>query len=188
VLDAEAALEQQRHWWVPDAFVSVVGGDAADRAVCASDAGDDRGEDVGEFGADHEQPFGVGLGRRDLQQRDEFAAAREGVLDQAVVAEFGQLFDADSRVSQRLHRGPGPERAVFLTGEITPFAVTARVFDPDPRAVFSHGAAAPIDASDGEGRAGCGVLRLTQQRCGLDSTLVHVPGQHRQHGQPLAGA
>jgi hypothetical protein len=54
VLDAEAALEQQRHRWVPDTLVRVVGGDAADGTVVAADAGDDRGEDVGEFGADHE--------------------------------------------------------------------------------------------------------------------------------------
>jgi hypothetical protein len=61
VLDAEPALEQQRHRRVPDPFVGVVGGDAAQRAVPAADPADDRGEDVGEFGADDQQPFGVGL-------------------------------------------------------------------------------------------------------------------------------
>ena len=69
---------------------------------------DDRGQDVGEFGADDQQTFGVGLGRRDLQQRDEFTVGRQGVLDQAVVAEFGQLLDANSGVTQGFHRGVVP--------------------------------------------------------------------------------
>jgi len=66
----------------------VVGGDAADGAVPLPDAGDDGGEDVGEFRADHEQPFGVGLRRRYLQQRHEHAGAGQRVLDQAVVGQF----------------------------------------------------------------------------------------------------
>ena len=78
VLDAEAALEQQRHRRVPDAFVVVVGRDAGDGAVLVADPGDDRGEHVGEFGADDQEPFGVGLGRCDLQQRDEFAGGWAG--------------------------------------------------------------------------------------------------------------
>ncbi|MCW3819724.1 hypothetical protein ONA91_35345 [Micromonospora sp. DR5-3] len=50
---------------------------------------DDRGEDVGQFWADYEQSFGIGPGRGDLQQRDEFTVGWQGVLDQAVVAQFG---------------------------------------------------------------------------------------------------
>ena len=39
VLDAEPALEQQRHRRVPDPFVGVVGGDAAQRAVAGRGPG-----------------------------------------------------------------------------------------------------------------------------------------------------
>lgn len=63
---------------------------------------DDRCQDVGELGADDQQPLGVGLGRGDLQQRDDFGAGRRCVQDQAVVAEFGELVDADPGVAQRL--------------------------------------------------------------------------------------
>lgn len=42
-----------------------------------------------------------------------------GVVDQAVVAEFGEFLDPDSGVSQRLDRYPGPERAVFFSGQVT---------------------------------------------------------------------
>jgi hypothetical protein len=43
--------------------VGVVGGGERDGPVGAADPGDDRGQGVGEFGADDEEPFGVGLGR-----------------------------------------------------------------------------------------------------------------------------
>ena len=49
VLDADPALEQQRHRRVPDAFVVVVGGDQRDRAVGVADPADDRGEHVGQL-------------------------------------------------------------------------------------------------------------------------------------------
>jgi hypothetical protein len=42
--------------------VGVVGGHRAERAVWVADAVDDCGENVGEFGADDQQPLGVGLG------------------------------------------------------------------------------------------------------------------------------
>ena len=118
MLDAEPALEQQRHRRVPDPFVGVVGGDAAQRAVAVADPVDDRGEDVGEFGADDQQPFGVGLRRCDLQQRDGFTGAGQGVVDEAVMGQFGELLDTDPGVPQRLHRGPGPERPVLLAGQV----------------------------------------------------------------------
>ena len=82
VLDAEPALEQQRHGRVPHPFVGVVGRDAAQGTVVVADAADDRSEDIGEFGADHQQPFGVRFRRRDLQQRDGFTGAGKGVLDE----------------------------------------------------------------------------------------------------------
>ena len=98
----------------------------------AADAADDRGQDVGEFWADHQQPFGVGLRRRDLQQRNEFAGAGQGVLDQAVVGQLGEFLDADAGVAQRFHCGPGPERAVLLTGQVAAFAAAGGVLGPDP--------------------------------------------------------
>ena len=72
----------------PEPLVVVVGGDERDGAGGAADAADDGGEDVGEFGADQQEPFGVGLGRGDLQQRDELAGGGQPVLDQAVVGEL----------------------------------------------------------------------------------------------------
>ena len=85
VLAADAALEQQRQWWQPDAFVVVVGGDERDGAVGAADAADDGAENLGELGADHQEPFGVGLRWCDLQQRHDFAGGGQPVLNQAVV-------------------------------------------------------------------------------------------------------
>jgi hypothetical protein len=57
VLETEPALEQQGHGRVPHPFVGVVGRDTTQRPVVAADRADDRGEDIGEFGADHQQPF-----------------------------------------------------------------------------------------------------------------------------------
>ena len=59
-------------------------------------------EHIGEFGRDDQEPFGVGLGRGDLQQRDQLAGRGQPVLDQAVVAEFGELLDADTFSGGRL--------------------------------------------------------------------------------------
>ena len=91
VVVAEAALEQQRGWRQPPAFVVVVGGDQGDGPGRGADAVDDGGQGVGEAGADQQEPLGVGLGRGDLQQGDQLAGARQPVLDQAVVAELEQL-------------------------------------------------------------------------------------------------
>jgi hypothetical protein len=45
---------------------------------------------------DHQKPFGIGLGRCDLQQRSQFSGGRKPVLDEAVMAEFGQFLDTDA--------------------------------------------------------------------------------------------
>ena len=71
-------------------------------------------EHVGELGADQQEPFGVGLGRGDLQQRDEFPGGGQPVLDQAVVGQLGEFLDADAGGAQDLDGGPGPERVVFF--------------------------------------------------------------------------
>ena len=70
---------------------------------------DDRAEHVGEFGADQQQPFGVGLGRGDLQQRDELPGGGQPVLDQAVMGDFEEFLDPDPGGAQDLDRGEGPE-------------------------------------------------------------------------------
>ncbi len=91
---------------------------------------DDGGQDVGQFGADDQQPFGVGLGRGDLHQRDQLGAGRRGVLDEAVVAELGQFLDPDPGVPQRFDRCPGPERPVFFPGQVAA-CPGRRVLGPD---------------------------------------------------------
>ena len=96
----------------------VVGGHAGHRAGGFADAVDDRGQDVRQLRADHQEPFGVGLGRSDLQQRDQFGAGGRGVLDQAVMAEFAELLDPDAGVTKCLDRDPGPERPVFFPGQV----------------------------------------------------------------------
>jgi len=53
-----------------------------------ADPADDRGQHFGEFRADYEESFGVGLGRHDLEQRDEFTGGGQPILHQAVVAEL----------------------------------------------------------------------------------------------------
>ena len=131
VLAAEMALEQQRHRRVPDPFVVVVGGDQRHGAVLVADPGDDRAEHVGQFGADDQQPFGVGLGRGDLQQRDELAGGGQRVLDEAVVGQLGEFLDPDAGVAQDLHRGPGPERPVLFEGQVAALAA-AGVLCPGP--------------------------------------------------------
>jgi hypothetical protein len=73
VLGADAPLEQHRGRRQPEAFVVVVGGDEGDGVAGAPDPADDGAEHVGELGADHQEPLGVGLGRDDLQQRHQLA-------------------------------------------------------------------------------------------------------------------
>jgi hypothetical protein len=83
--------------------VGVVAGHQRDGAGAAADPGDDCAEDVGELGADdQQQSFGVGLGRRDLQQRDELARGGQPVLGDAVVAELAEFFEPDAF-------SPGPQ-------------------------------------------------------------------------------
>ncbi|MGH3220679.1 MAG: hypothetical protein ACRDPY_18605 [Streptosporangiaceae bacterium] len=94
-LGADAPLEQHRGGWQPEPFVVVVGGDQGDGRAGAADSPDDGAQHVGEFGADDQQPFSVGLGRGDLQQRHQLAGAWQPVLDQAV-AELDQFLGADA--------------------------------------------------------------------------------------------
>ena len=67
VLTEDGALEKQRQGRVPGFLVGVVAGHQRDGAGAAADPADDGAEDVGELGADEQESFGAGLGRRDLQ-------------------------------------------------------------------------------------------------------------------------
>ena len=121
-LVADGPLEQQRHRRVPDPLPDVVGDHQRDRPVGCAQTLDDGAEDVGEFGADQQQSFGVGLGRRDLQQRDQLAGAGQPVFGDAVVAEFEQFLAADAGQPQDFDGGERPERFLVLVGQVAPFA------------------------------------------------------------------
>jgi hypothetical protein len=188
VLAGVAALEQQRHRRIPDALVVVVGGGQGHGAVAAADAGDDGAEHIGQLRADDQQALGIGLGRRDLQQRDQLAAAGQLVLDEAVVGQLGKFLDPDAGVTQDVHGGPGPERLVFFEGEIA-VPAGAGVMRPDPvsRRVRSGGPAQGLPAG-GEVLAGSGVAGSAQP---FGSCLL--PGVNRgekggQSRDPFAGA
>ena len=99
----------------------VVGGDQGDGPAAAADPADDGAEHVGELGADDQEPFGVGLGRGDLQERDELAGGGQPVLDQAVVAELEQFLDPDAGGAEHLDDRPGPEGVVFFAGQVAAF-------------------------------------------------------------------
>ena len=150
VLDADLALEQQRHRRVPDPFVDVVGDHQRHRAVVAADPADDRAEDVGQLGRDDQQPLGIGLGRGDLQQRDQLAGGGQPVLDEAVVRQFCEFLDPDAGEAENLHGRPGPERAVLFEGEVAAPA-GGRVLGPHLRAGAGAGQHRPAQRLPGRG-------------------------------------
>ena len=185
VLGADPALEQQRRGWEPDQFVAVAGPHQRNGPVWAADAADDGAEHVGQFGADHEQPFGVGLGRRDLQQRHEFAGAGQPVLNEAVVAEFEQFLDPDAGVAQHFDDRPGPEGVLFVPVEQLE---CAGVGVGDPHVV--RAAVRPVDpgeggAGGGERLSGRGLLAGAEQ--GLSVAAPAVGGFGRARAAPAAG-
>jgi hypothetical protein len=59
------------------------------------------------------QPLGVGLRRRALQQRLQFAGAWQAALNEAVMGEFKQFLDANSGVPQHLDDRPSPKRMLL---------------------------------------------------------------------------
>src|SRR5260370_23939205 len=71
VLDADAALEDQRHRRHPDSLVTVVGSDEGDSAGLVADAEQDDAEDVRQLGGYNQETLLVGLARGDVQQRDD---------------------------------------------------------------------------------------------------------------------
>ncbi len=185
---AAGALEQERHRRAPGPFVGVVGGHQGQGGTLAADTADDLGEDLPEFGRDQQQPLRVGLGRRDLQHRHDFAGARQFVGDEAVVGEFGQLLDANAGVAKNLDGRPAPERAFLFEGEVTS-ATVGQIGDVDP-----PGGIGPADESsatflehlarrDGQrcvkpGAGGLALLLGCPHECGQDrqarpGALIH---------------
>jgi hypothetical protein len=151
------------------------------------DPADDGAEHISQFGADHQQPFGVGFGRGDLQQGHQLAGGRQPVLHQAVVAELDQFLDADAGGPEHFDDRPGPERVAFFGGEVAPFAGAA-VLSPDVDAAVLGGRAGQGLPGSGEGIARPGVAGGVQQGLGMAVVPGGGLGQDRQHREPFAGA
>ena len=187
VLGAGPALEQQRGRRHPGAFVPVPAADQRHGSAGVTDPADDGAEHVGEFGADDQEPFGVGLGRRDLQQRDQFAGAGQPVLDEAVVGELEQLLGPDAGMAENFDDRPCPERVVFLEVEVPLFAARGITCpDASGRGVRPDG---PDQGLPGGGELLAGLRRPGggEQRRGVMAPLGGGAGQDGQHGQPLPG-
>ena len=75
--------------------------------------------------------LGVGLGRGDLEHRDDLAGAGELVGDEAMVRELDQFLDADARGPEDLDGRPAPEGAFFFEGKVASPA-GGQVGDVDP--------------------------------------------------------
>src|SRR5260370_31653333 len=80
VLDADAALEDQRHRRRPDSFVAVVGCHEGNGPVLVADAEQDDAENVRQLRGYDQETLLVGLARGDVQQGDELAGGRVPVL------------------------------------------------------------------------------------------------------------
>jgi len=187
VLQADALLEQDRHGRAVDPFVVVVGDRQRHCPGVVADPADDRGQHVGQLGADHQQPLGVGLGRDDVQQRDQLTGAGKPVLDQAVVGQLGQLLHPHPGHAQHFHRGPGPECMAFLAGEVAPRAACG-VLGPHAGHVRAGGdGAAQRLPGGGEHGSGNGGLRRSEAFGGGLALAAGRGDQRWEDGQPLAG-
>ncbi|MFE0452819.1 hypothetical protein ACFW2D_16325 [Streptomyces sp. NPDC058914] len=107
---------------VPDSFLDVVGSDQRNCPVVVSYPADDGTEHVSKLRGDDQQPFRVCLRRDDVQQGNQFASGRKGVLDEAVMAEFGQLLDPDAGVPEDFDGGPGRESVMLFESEVASIA------------------------------------------------------------------
>ena len=193
VLQADAPLEQQRHRRVPGALVGVVGGDQRDGAVGAADPGDDGGQDVGELGADDEEPLRVGLGRGDRSSGTSSPVAgsrywtrlwwdssvssstRMPVWRRTSMAAQAQNALSSSRVRSRRLPVPGSSAQVRRAGpgrraarrSVCPAAVN---ISPGPAAAGGVQPGGGVGAARGRrrrrGRAGRGAARGSAGPCG----------------------
>jgi hypothetical protein len=172
--------------------VPVIGGDQGHCPRGFADPLDDGGEHVGKLGADDEEPFGVGLGGSDLQERDEFTGGRQPVLHQAVVTDLQKLLDPDACESKDLHRGPCPERVLLLVPEVAALAAGNSVH-PDlgspanSRALGEKGPRQRL-ACGGEGVSEFGLPGGLQEFLGCLAAAVDRSDQNGKDGEPFAGS
>jgi hypothetical protein len=118
-------------------------------SVGGFDAAQDAGQHRDEVGVGGHDPFSIGLGRADLQQRHHLAGGRL-ILAQAQVGEFEEFLDPDAGAPQDLdHRG-APEGVVLLAFGVETRSRIAIVADGGdehcggpPVAVASTGASIP---------------------------------------------
>jgi len=106
-------------------------------------------------------------------------------LHQAVVAELGQLLDADAGGAQHFHDRPGPECLAFFGGQVAAFA-GPRVIGPDAGGGRGDRAGQGLPGG-GDGGAGAGLAGGEQQGFGVAVVPGGGAGQHRQDGKPFAG-
>ncbi|MFE7975608.1 hypothetical protein [Streptomyces shenzhenensis] len=175
--------EQERHGRAPDLLEDVVGRHERQGCLSGANPEDDGGEDLAEFRGDQEEAFTVGFRRGDLEHGHDFAGGWQGVGDEAVVGEFKQFLDADAGMAEHFDDGPGPERDVFLVGEVAPLA-RGQVTDEDP-AGLACTVAHELRSVRPELRVGGHVLGQAQALLGgfvvaLDGP--HQGGQRRQLG------
>jgi len=81
--------------------------------------GDDPAQGVRELGAGGQHPLGVGLARRDLQQRDDLVGGFADRPDRQV-RQLEHLLNPDTGVPQHLHYRPGPERSLLRGRQVDP--------------------------------------------------------------------
>jgi hypothetical protein len=86
--------------------VDVEGDHQGDGAGLVPDPADDGAEHVRELRGDDQEPLLIGLRGGDMQQRDQLAGGRDGVLDQAVMRELCQLLNANAGVTENLDHRP----------------------------------------------------------------------------------
>jgi hypothetical protein len=153
---------------------------------------DDPGQDVGQLRGDQQQPLGVLLGRRDLQQRHDLVGAWRGVGDQRQVGQLQQLLHAHPGVPQRLDHRPGPKGDVLLAGQVNRLAGRHSQGAQPHRALLAGVAAVslgddarvalPVDLEALASRrgGGCGAQPLGQGQVLLDA--VDEAGQQGGQG------
>jgi len=120
------------------------------------------------------------LERSDLQQWDDLAGGRQPVLEHRVMADLQHLLDAGAGVAEKLHRRPGPERAMLGLTEmaksalLVPRASGRRILRTDEdRVADSEG------GTRWDGEQGLKAGRL------LGVVIDRSPDEGLQEGQPL---
>jgi hypothetical protein len=116
----------------------------------------------------------------------QFTGGWQGVLDEAVMAEFFQLLDSQAGRAKDCHRGPGPKPAVLFEGEVSTLP-RFQVVGPDPGACVPGGdRPAQSLACGSEFLTGRNVLGGSQSFSGLAPLSVHGGDEHGQDRHALA--